>query len=80
MAEVEARLSGEIERLEAVVSGLQEYRDQPGRKARRRVGWCGAAARCGADPEVLDVVLEARCAEVAESMVGRGRDCPGAPG
>lgn len=75
LAEQEARFTSELRRLEAVVAGLQEYREVLAAEARDACGRLvvQAVRRVAVrTPEVLDAVLEARCAEVAESMVGGG--------
>jgi flagellar biosynthesis/type III secretory pathway protein FliH len=75
VAAVEARASEEIARLTAVVDGLESYRTTLAEEARDACGTLVVQALrrvAMRTPEVLDAVLEARCAEVAESMVGGG--------
>ena len=73
---IEARLESELERMRGVVAGVEAYREALAQEARDA---CGAlvvqALRRVAmrTPEVLDAVLEARCSEIAENMVGAGQ-------
>jgi len=75
IAELESGFASELARLEAVAAGLQDYREALAAEARDACGRLvvQAVRRVAVrTPEILDAVLEARCAEVAESMVGAG--------
>lgn len=76
VAAVEARASEELERMRAVVAGLEAYREQIAEEARDACGQLVVQSLrrvAMRTPEVLDAILEARCAEIAESMVGAGK-------
>lgn len=75
VAAVEARATEELARMQAVVDGVQAYREALAAEARDACGKLVVQALrrvAMRTPEVLDAVLEARCAEVAENMVGAG--------
>ncbi|MEC7947493.1 MAG: FliH/SctL family protein [Myxococcota bacterium] len=75
VAAVEARANEEFTRLQAVVDGVEAYRETLAQEARDACGRLVVQALrrvAMRTPEVLDAVLEARCAEVAENMLGTG--------
>ena len=76
VAAVEALASEELERMQAVVDGVEAYREQLAQEARDACGKLVVQSLrrvAMRTPEVLDAVLEARCAEIAENMVGAGK-------
>lgn len=75
LAAVEARASEELERMQAVVDGIEAYRETLAQEARDACGKLVVQSLrrvAMRTPEVLDAVLEARCADIAENMVGAG--------
>ncbi len=73
VAQIEGQALAELQRMQAVADGVDGYRETLAREVRDGMGdlLVKAVRRLTArTPELLDRVLQARCGEVAEHMVG----------